>query len=549
MYDEEQISRIKDITEFERVTTPAERRRAEQELLYDKAPLMVCWVNEQHEVERMNRTLSDFLGQKAAPQPQLKPEPSSYCLSAYGCSAHGNGCQNCEIQIALKKTMIAGASVRRLEGTLFLNQNGSQREVQVSITTTPLRFGHRTRALLYLEDITGYKSLETQLLQAQKMQAIGQLTGGVVHDFNNILAATLLHLKILEERRDLDPEMIRSLRELESRSQRAIGLTRQLLQFSRQERTNPMPVDITEVVAGLISMLGRLLGENIEIIFTPSADAAWAVADAGMIEQLIVNLCVNARDAMPKGGRLTLALAVVVQPPKTSQTTPPPPPAKFVRLSISDTGCGMDEATQRRAFEPFFTTKEPGRGTGLGLSTVFNIAHLHSGWVEVISAVQRGTTVNVFLPAVRPAPKSSSEDPPVCLPKGTETILLVEDDRCVRQMVCATLHRFGYKLVEASDGIEALRLWAKYSHRIDLLLTDMIMPGGISGQELAQYLRRSRPNLKVILTSGYSTALSRQSDPQSIHTRFLAKPYLQEMLIHTVRDCLDGVPQNESRAP
>jgi signal transduction histidine kinase/CheY-like chemotaxis protein len=531
---------VENITTRKLAMDSAALNHAEMEALYDSTPMMLCVINQQGHVERINRAFAEFVGRPDLHRPLVSLGDLANCLAAAcapsSCGA-GESCRSCCTLKALETTFRTGKPSRRVEGALHLNVKGEYREVHVSISTALMRFEGQSKVLLCIEDITQQKSLEAQFLQAQKMEAIGQLAGGVAHDFNNILAATILHLQLLEHRQNLDPELSASLRELQRRTQKAAGLTRQLLLFSRNQKIQTSPLDLSEVMAGLMSMLSRLLGENIEIIFSPAAEPAWAEADEGMIEQIIVNLCVNARDAMPDGGRLTLSLEVVSVPAKPGSQQALH--SRYVRLGVSDTGCGMDENTLRRAFEPFFTTKAAGHGTGLGLATVFSIARQHQGWVDVESTLHRGTTFHVFLPAVAPVRKTQSELPPEPLPGGTETILLVEDDRSVRGMVRATLTRFGYKLLEAADGVEAIRMWTRHGKRVDMLLTDMVMPEGVSGVDLARRLRRTRPDLRVIITSGYSSALARDPDPPIPGMRFLAKPYIQEMLIRTIRECLD----------
>ena len=391
-----------------------------------------------------------------------------------------------------------------------------------------------------VQDITEQKRLEDQLRQAQKMEAVGQLAGGVAHDFNNILAAILMSLGLLREEPQLSPEIQASLKEIEAEANRAANLIRQLLLFSRRQLPQRRPLDLNEAVGNLLNLMRRLLGEHIALEFQEKANLPWIEADAGMIEQVVMNLCVNARDAMPDGGRLTLSLEAVDLDAEAAQANPESRPGRFVRLAVADTGCGMDELTRKRVFEPFFTTKDVGKGTGLGLATVYGIVNQHQGWTEVESAVGQGSTFRVFLPvATAAAPPAPDSPPHPAQCGGHETILLVEDEPAVRRLVSRCLLRNGYRVLEANNGVEALSLWREHGPAIDLLFTDMVMPEGMTGLALAERLRVEKSALKVIVSSGYSLEIASQGAPVGGRTAFLAKPYEMNALAATVRRCLD----------
>jgi len=338
---------------------------------------------------------------------------------------------------------------------------------------------------------------------------------------------------------NLDPELAAALGELEQGAQRAANLTRQLLLFSHRQVMQIKRVDLNEVIAGLMKMLHRLLGEHIDTSFSQNAEPVWLEADPGMLEQIVMNLCINARDAMPRGGQLKLSLQRQAFTAENAPLHAGTQPGPFVCLSVTDTGCGMDEPTLKRIFEPFFTTKPLGKGTGLGLPTVHGIAAQHHGWVEVESAVGRGTTFRVFLPAAEPPAAAKPQTAQPKLRGGAEAILLVEDDPQMRRMVRLTLRRFGYEILEAADGDEALQLWALHGPRVSLLFTDMIMPGGMSGLDLARRLRESKPDLKVLISSGYAPDLLQQEGGLPAGVTFLAKPYDPKSLAETVRERLD----------
>lgn len=389
-------------------------------------------------------------------------------------------------------------------------------------------------------EVTERKRLEEQLRQAQKMEAIGQLAGGVAHDFNNILAAILMHLGLLEEESGLNDSMRASLKELTHEAQRAAGLTRQLLAFSRRQVIQIKPVDLEELVDNLLKMLRRLLGEHVTLDWDCKSSLPPLNADPGMIDQVIINLCVNARDAMPKGGTITiLAEAVVFEEGKPGKH-PDGKAGHFVRLSVADNGCGMDEGLIQRIFDPFFTTKEAGKGTGLGLSTVYGIVKQHGGWIEVESVVGLGSTFHVYLPTSAPihGPKKQDEAKAEAEGRG-ETVLVVEDEPSVRLLVCMTLERKGYRVLQASSGLEALGLWKQCRGEVELVLTDIVMPEGMSGYELAERLCKDKPGLKVILSTGYSDKLVGLSQ-QAIQPYFvLAKPYTQDDLLSAIRKSID----------
>jgi len=389
-----------------------------------------------------------------------------------------------------------------------------------------------------LLDVTSRKRLEAQLFQAQKMEAVGQLAGGVAHDFNNILAAQLLQLQLLERRSDLDPEISTALQELEKGVERAASLTRQLLLFSRRQVMQIQRVDLDELLAGLMKMLKRLLGEHIVIHFRQSPKPIFVDADPGMIEQVIVNLCVNARDAMPGGGTLSIATELVAIPPNAPNLAADTQPGTFVSVTVQDTGSGMDEVTLKRIFEPFFTTKEPGKGTGLGLATAHGITKQHRGWIEVQSAVARGTTFRVFLPAKDPPLVADSGTKPPAIPGGTETILVVEDDSALRLLVRKTLILFGYKVLEASTGAEATEIW-RSQQPVHLIFSDMVMPGGCSGLDLAHQMLEVQPAAKVLLASGYSSELPLEIGRLPAGVKFLPKPYTPSALALAIRQSLD----------
>jgi two-component system, cell cycle sensor histidine kinase and response regulator CckA len=388
-------------------------------------------------------------------------------------------------------------------------------------------------------DVTEQKRLQEQLRQVQKLDAIGQLAGGVAHDFNNVLATMMLHLFILQQKPELDLETQQSLEELKSETERAANLTRQLLLFSSRAVIDVKPLNLNEVVANLLKMLGRLIGEHIDLKFIRHAGLPMVKADPGMMEQVIMNLCVNARDAMPGGGKLTIGLELVQVDEARAQQYAQARVGEYVCLSVADTGSGMDESTVEHIFEPFFTTKEIGRGTGLGLATVHGIVNQHGGWVEVESVVGQGSKFYVFIPAI-PSKSDSLEAMKTKVAVGEqETILLVEDEANLRKITALSLRRIGYQVLEAVNGAEALEVWANSSAKIDLLMSDMVMPGGMTGLELTNKLREKNPNLKVIIVSGYSSEGIPKDLIASRQIVTVQKPYQLESLSIVIRECLN----------
>ena len=390
-------------------------------------------------------------------------------------------------------------------------------------------------------DITEQRELEKQFRQSQKMEAFGQLAGGVAHDFNNILAVIQLQAALLEEsEQKLTPEQLNITSDIGAAAERGANLTRQLLLFSRRQTLQPQNLKLKDVVGNISRMLMRTLGEHIQLQFKFSEESLYIRADAGMIDQIILNLTVNARDAMPKGGHILIETAAAEFDEVTATQVPEARPGSFVCLSVTDTGTGIPPEILPQIFEPFFTTKDLGKGTGLGLATVYGIVKQHGGWINVYSQVNRGTAFRVYLPRLagtfdttfRLLSKATSVS-------GNETILLAEDEATVRSCVRKTLSRLGYRVLEASDGKNAIEVWKQHRNEIRLLLTDMVMPGGMTGKELARALMEQDPKLKVVYTSGYSAEFANESFPLDEGVNFLAKPFDSQKLADTIRRALD----------
>ncbi|MBA4147447.1 MAG: response regulator [Verrucomicrobia bacterium] len=393
----------------------------------------------------------------------------------------------------------------------------------------------------YAMDITERVHLETQLRQSQKMESIGQLAAGVAHDFNNILTLVQGYAGLLLAEPDLTPEMTESLQQISTASERAANLTRQLLVFSRKQMMQTQELDLNEVINTVAGLLRRLLREDVTLHFHYAPELPRIQADSGMIEQILMNLVVNARDAMPRGGRISVGTSTVQINEEHVRANPEARVGKYVCLRVSDVGAGIPQKLLTRIFEPFFTTKEVGKGTGLGLATVYGIVKQHQGWIEVLSQMDEGTTFHIFLPAMAQASVPEQPAPtPEKISGGSEKILIVEDEPDLRALVREILKHYGYEVLEAGSGPEALPIWQKHADEIDLLLTDLVMPGNMTGRELADNLLKQRPELKVIYTSGYSVETLGKDLSMKRGINFLPKPYQPITLVKMVRDCLDA---------
>jgi PAS domain S-box-containing protein len=430
----------------------------------------------------------------------------------------------------LQARVKAGESVRNLESR---SRHRDGRDIAVSLYAAPLRAdGHIIGAVLRWIDLTERQQLEGQLHQAQRLESVGRLAGGIAHDFNNILTAILGFAGlILEDLPDGDPRRANA-QAIEEAAQRATDLVRQLLAFGRQQVFRLEVVDIGEVVTRLSPMLQRLIGEDVTVTVV-SPESSWPVeADRSQLEQVIVNLAVNARDAMPRGGRLTIEIANVDLNEQYAETHAEVSPGPHVMLAVSDTGTGMDAETTSRIFEPFFTTKEAGRGTGLGLSTVYGIVRQSGGHIWVYSELGRGSTFRLYFP--RATTQAASTQPPRAAQQavtGTETILVAEDEEILRALIDVILRRLGYTVLLAPNGEAALQIARE--RPIDLLLTDVVMPGQ-SGFELAAAIREVSPNTPVLMMSGYTSAAL---EPHGLveGEDLLQKPFTPDTLGQAVR--------------
>jgi PAS domain S-box-containing protein len=429
---------------------------------------------------------------------------------------------------------------RKKDGTLYHAEG----------TISPIHdaWGHPIGYVSATRDVTGRLRMEEQLRQAQKMEGIGRLAGGVAHDFNNLLTVIAGYSGLLEEKLANDEPFLDYARQITRASEHAASLTRQLLTFSRRQIIKPKLIDLNVLVGGMKQMLQRLVGEDVEVIADLTPGLGRVRADADQMSQVLINLAANARDAMPQGGKLRVRTAIVKPGESPAGDDREALPGAAVLLAVSDTGVGMSYETRQNIFEPFFTTKERGRGTGLGLSTVYGIVKQNRGHIDVRSEPGKGATFSIFLPRIDEAPAvSEGAEPVAARVRGSETILVVEDDEGVRRLIVGTLGICGFRVLQSADGTGALLTAAQHGGPIDLLLTDVIMPG-MNGKEVADRLVALQPGVKVLFISGYSGELIAKAGVLNPGVAYLPKPFTSDMLAAKVREIL-GNPGTDPTFP
>lgn len=447
-----------------------------------------------------------------------------------------------EDRVTFVEKLKTQGSVRDLEIT-FCTKSGEIREAVDSAETIDV--GGQECAIAIFRDVTERKSLEKQLRQTQKMEAVGQLSGGIAHDFNNLLGVIIGYSEILEQRLPPDDPLLKECLQIKKAGQSAASLTRQLLAFSRQQVLDPKVLDLNGIVLNVQKMLRRLIGEHIELKTNLDPALGCVKADQSQIEQVILNLAVNARDAMPQGGKLLIETAKVELDEDYARRHPPQEPGAYVLLSVADTGIGMDAETQARIFEPFFTTKEIGKGTGLGLSTVYGVVRQSGGHIWVYSELGLGTTFKIYLPcAGQPARVQQPPAAPAESLRGSETILLVEDEEALRGLARSLLEDSGYTVLEAELPEAAIETALQHSGKIHVLLTDLVMPG-MTGKDLAAKLAPTRPEMKVVFMSGYTSFTHAGLADSEI--ALLTKPFTREKLLRKLRQTLESEIKVEAK--
>lgn len=492
----------------------------------EQSPVSIIITDDQARIEYVNPKFVEMTGYSVA---EVVGKPPLFLQSGEAVFGHDS---------ARKKLWATISAGREWRGE-FQNKRKDGGAFWESVSISPIKAanGNITHFVILKEDITKHKQLEGEFRQAQKMEAFGSLSAGVAHDFNNILTAILCNVELMQGEGELSALQEEAVGEIKTAGERAANLTRQLLLFSRQKPMQTKLVQVNEVVENMGKMLRRLIGEHIQLKAQYCAGETPVIADASMLEQVLLNLTVNSRDAMPKGGELTICTEMVTIGEAVGRRRN----GRFIRFSVSDTGSGISAQDMEHIFEPFFTTKEVGKGTGLGLATVFGIVEQHQGWIEVESEPGSGTAFHIFLP--RHEVKADTEFIPKPKGKvqgGSETILLVEDEPALRKLARTVLTRLGYKVHEASSAVSAVEVWQQYREEIALLFTDMVMPGKMTGLELSNRLTKEKPGLKVVYTSGYTDEMLKEGSELRHSPNFLEKPYGTEVLLRKIRTALDN---------
>jgi PAS domain S-box-containing protein len=536
------VGTIQDITERKNADELLKEREAELSAIYENAPVIMLLVDGQRRVVKANKFAAAFADSSLSDMLGLRGGEALRCLYSYddpnGCG-FGPNCGSCMVRNTVLNTLETGDSHHQVEATLPFQINGNNKEITFSLSTTRLNIKGEPMALVTLMDITEQKRLQEQLRQAQKMEAIGQLAGGVAHDFNNILNVIMGFgdLTLMEMEKD-DPNRLNIKQMLEAAG-RAAHLTKDLLLFSRKQIGDKRPVDLNETITKIQKFIKRVIGEDIQCKTILSTNPLPIFADTHQIEQVLMNLATNARDAMAKGGLFTITTEPVNIDEDFISTHGYGRHGQFALITISDTGIGMDEVTRQKIFEPFFTTKEVGKGTGLGLAVVYGIIKQHEGYVNVYSEPDKGTTFRIYLPVLKDETKQDIKTEEDEYPTGgTETILLAEDDIALRALSSNVLTHFGYNVIEAVDGQDAVNKFRENRDKIDLLLFDLIMPN-MNGKEAYDEIMKIKSDVKGIFASGYAPDILRQKAMVQDNMTLLFKPVSPKDLLKTVRTVLD----------
>jgi PAS domain S-box-containing protein len=501
----------------------------ELRVLFDMMPAMIWFKDTENNILRINKRAAD-----AAGKPVAELEGKSV-REIYPQEAAKYFADDLEvIQSGIPKLGIV---------EMLKSRDGKELWVQTDKVPVSDKDGKVISIVVMAQDITESKQLEQQFRQVQKMESIGTLAGGVAHDFNNILSVIQGYADMLKTDGGLSPPQVDYIEQINAATFRATALTRQLLLFSRKESLQLHDLDLSQSINNMANMLRRILGEDILVQFKFAMRPLFIHADAAMMDQVLMNLAVNSRDAMTKGGQLDIETSAAEFDASDAAKSVQIRPGKFICLAVSDTGTGIAPENLARIFEPFFTTKGVGKGTGLGLATIFGIVRQHHGWINVDSEVGQGTTFRIYFPCVeKMSPQNVEPLKLTSMPGGDETILLVEDDRSLRASVNITLSRLGYHVLEAANGVEALAIWKQQRDVIHLLLTDLIMPDGMTGKDLSERILQENPKLKVIYVSGYIPEIAGTDLKLQQGVNFLPKPFQSPKLAKIIRDRLDARP-------
>ena len=558
----EVLQLVQTLTEKWIVTKIAERRMGQMETIVEERTFEMVKTHEKLEVEAEHAYELETALRESEERFHKAFDSTVTCLAILEGNnlAHADANANYLELVGLARNVVIGRTPQQLKLTEDLSgldaalvelragrpvqnldihvRRNTTKNSHLQVTIVPMTISGKPFFLFAAQDITQQRQLEGELRQVQKLDSIGQFAGGLAHDLNNILAAMTLQLAFLHECPGLGQEGGEAINDVETEVQRAANLTRQLLIFSRRSAMQPQIVNLKTVVENLLKMLGRLLGAKVKIQFVSQAGQPVVKADAAMLEQVLMNLALNARDAMTGNGNLGIEISEVELDEEDALRHPESRSGKFVRLSVSDTGSGMNADTLNHIFEPFFTTKPAGQGTGLGLPTVYGIVKQHQGWIQVASQPGHGSTFQVFLPAQLAEPAGSEIKPsPKSLLRGQGTVLLVEDEPSVRRGVGSCLRRLGYHVLEAVNGEDAMACWSSHRDQIGLLYTDMVIPGNYTGLDLAQKLKSEKSSLGIIISSGYSIEITNNNFPLGAGFAYLPKPTTSEMIATTVSGC------------
>lgn len=531
----------------------AERKRAEKSLreqeqelatIFENAPFMMMLIDSERKVHRVNGLACSLTGTSSYDMIDRRIGEALRCSHSVD-SGEGCGfspyCVECVVRRTVMDTSDTGRSNHQVEAHLPITRDGKEQSVVLLLSTTKVVVANKDMVLLSLQDISEYKKLEAQLHHAQKMESIGTLAGGIAHDFNNILTVIIGYGDIALMGIGDDDPMRQHIGHIMGAARRAACLAQDLLLFSRKQLSDKRKTDLNEIVRSVDKFLRRVIGEDITCTITTADGKISVLADTHQIEQVLMNLAINARDALPKGGLLSIATERIRLDEEfiTTHGGSSGASGMYALLTVTDTGTGMDTETCRKIFDPFFTTKEIGKGTGLGLAVVYGIVKQHDGYITVYSEPGLGTTFRVYLPLCESAGNSMEMEPKNEMPaRGTETILLAEDDEYVRNMVLELLQNFGYKVIVAVDGEDAVQKYRESGEPVQLLLFDVIMPKK-SGKEAYEEISEIEPAIKVIFASGYASDTVRQKALVSDNVMLISKPYIPLELLAMVRKVLD----------